>query len=122
MPVLVSAGQWDLQSPGPTLGQMSKNVANQSVGVLQALEAFLYIAGICFFMEAIRRTIKHAKHNNSGGRGELERGWVATIAMCYVAAVFCFAAPTLLESGAASLFDKGPVKTVGAPGPSFSPN
>lgn len=112
------AADWTAAT-GPTVSSMSSNVSASLFGSVSGFEAFLYLLGIIFFCDVLRRTVNHAKNSNNAGRGE-QGSWISSIVVQLVLSVFCFTAPSVVGSARSTIFGSAPVTSVKSPGPTFN--
>lgn len=101
------------QINGPTLGQISNNVASSMGGVSKGFEAFLYLMGVVFMVIFVLTIWKWKK---SDGR----EGNIGLICAALVLSVVCFAAPTFMGSAKTTILGTG--ATTGVQAPSSTPN
>lgn len=101
-------GNSPANNQGPSIGDISKNVAKSFGGLAQGFEAFLYFLGIVFVVLFVLAAWKYKK---SDGRD----GSMGLIATYLILAVCSFASPTLVGSASTTLFGSGAKQSVTAP-------
>jgi hypothetical protein len=93
---------------GPSVGDISKNIAGSIAGVSSGFEAFLYFLGILFIVLFVLAAWKHKK---SDGR----EGSMGLIATYLVLSACSFAAPTVAGSMIKTMMGSSTVTGVSAP-------